>query len=567
MPTGDTGVPDITTPFDEAPLHQQTMNSVLENRADALGSDTFIDYGPEGRSVSFAEMNTTANSIGNGLVDLGVEREQKVSVMLRHPLETLFAMFGIHKAGAVYSPINFEYKGEALAYQLNDTRPEVLFIEDRYVDRLNEIGDRLDHRPDIIVYETDADPPQLEAGFDGYSMAEFRNLDTDSPGIETSWGDEASIVYTSGTTGKPKGVVLPHRWIFANYTLFFGQTLNEDDVVHTSLPLYHVGGVYADITAALVSGSSVALWDRFSPDEFWDRIERYGATKTILLSVMMPWLLKQPEAPDDAENPLKMVHMQPLPDNYDELAERFGFDIVTAGFGQTESGNPLAGVIHANPGGTPEEYMKGKHPEDILEVANQFDIPIVDELKEDRFMGQEVPFMEAAILDENDERLPPGETGELSFRPKQAGILLKEYYNKPEKTLDALSNLWFHTGDAAYKDEDGNFYFVDRIGDVIRRRGENISSIQIQDVLNAHGAVAQAAVFPVPAEEGGEDEIGAAVEPADEDSFSEDGLHAHLDGQLPEFMHPDHLLVVDEIPTTETNKMEKYKLREQVKGD
>jgi len=327
--------------------------------------------------------------------------------------------------------------------------------------------------------------------------------------------------------------------------------------------------VYFDVGSALVSGSSVGLWDRFSPEEFWDRIEKYGATKTTLLSVMIPWLMDQPERDDDHRNPLKLVHMQPLPEQYDEIAARFGFDFVTAGFGQTESGNPLAGMIHANSGdgGTPADLLAGKTPDEIVAIADQQGIPVVDEITEERYMGKPVSFMEAAILDEQDERLPPGEVGELAVRPKQPGLLMTEYYGKPQKTVDAYQNLWFHTGDAAYRDDEGNYYFVDRIGDVIRRRGENISSIQVQDVITAHESVAQAAVFPVTATEGGEDEIGAAVEPVEQSSFSEDHLQAYLTDQLPDFMHPDHLLVVEQIPTTETNKMEKYKLRQRLEND
>jgi crotonobetaine/carnitine-CoA ligase len=321
------------------------------------------------------------------------------------------------------------------------------------------------------------------------------------------------------------------------------------------------GGVYADVVAALVSGSAISLWDRFSPNEFWDRIEAYGATKTILLSVIIPWLLQQPESPDDDENPLKMVHMQPLPDNYDELAERFGFDIVTAGFGQTESGNPLAGFIRTDPGDGDDS--EGMAPSDIVARAEDLRVPVVDEVPEDRYMGKPAFFMDAAILDENYEELPTGETGELAFRPHRSEILMKEYYGKPERNLDAFRNLWFHTGDVAYRDEEGNFCFVDRMGDVIRRRGENISSMQVQDAINAHEAVGQAAVFPIPDEEGGEDEIGTAIGPAD-DSFDDSELYEFLDERLPGFMHPDELLVVDELPTTETNKIEKYKLRDRL---
>ena len=554
----------ITTRFDERPLRDQTMNSVLENRASQLGEKPFIRYGSEERDVSFAELNETANAIGNSLLELGIGRQTKVAVMMRDPLRTLFGMFGIHKAGGVYCPINFEYKGNALLYQINDTSPSVLIVEDRYLGRLNEVSDELETLPHVVVYETDAESDELDAAFERSSFQAMVENDTTAPDVTATWSDEASVVYTSGTTGKPKGVVLPHRWIFANYTKTTGRLLGTEDVVHTALPLYHVGGVYADITSALITGASVGLWDRFSPNDFWDRIEKYGATRVVLLSVMIPWLMKQPERDDDHRNTLKLVHMQPLPENYDEIAERFGFDFVTAGFGQTESGGPLSGIVHTAKGdeGTPADLLRGTPPEEIYERAEQLGVPVVDEVPGERYMGQpSSDTIEAAILNEQDERLPPGEVGELAFRPKLPGLLMKEYYGKPEKTVEAFRNLWFHTGDAAYRDEAGNYYFVDRMGDVIRRRGENISSIQIQDVVNSHEAVAQAAVVPVPAEEGGEDEIGAAVEPVEGETVTESMLRDHLGERLPEFMHPDHVVVVDEMPTTETNKMEKYEVR------
>ncbi len=555
-----------TTQFDDRPLREQTMNSILENRAAHLGDQPFLRYGPEERDVSFAELNETANAIGNSLLELGIGHQAKVSVMMRHPLQTLFAMFGIHKAGGVYCPINFEYKGEALSYQLNDTDPTVLFIEDQYVERLNTIADDLSVDPHIIVFETDATSQKLDSTFERSSFAQMLEGQTDSPDVTLTWDDEASIIYTSGTTGKPKGVVLPHRWIFANYTLIFGQTMTEEDVVHTALPLYHVGGVYADIVSALVAGASVGLWDRFSPDEFWYRVDKYGATSVTFISVMWTWLTKQPERDDDHRNTLNKVSVIPLPEDHGEIAERFAFDFILAGFGQTESGIPVGGFIHAARGenATPDELQKGMQPDEVIRQAERLGAPVVDQAPGHRYMSKPMDrYVETTILDERDQEVPPGEVGEFAVRPKAPGILMKEYYGKPAKTVEAFRNLWFHTGDAAYRDEENNYYFVDRMGDVIRRRGENISSIQIQDAVTAHEGVGQAAVFPVPAEEGGEDAITVAIEPAAGYQLTERELLDHLDDRLPEFMHPDHTMFLDEIPTTETNKREKYKLREQ----
>jgi crotonobetaine/carnitine-CoA ligase len=173
--------------------------------------------------------------------------------------------------------------------------------------------------------------------------------------------------------------------------------------------------------------------------------------------------------------------------------------------------------------------------------------------------------VELAILDDRDSERPPGEVGELAVRPKLPEVLLESYYEKPERTLEEFSNLWFHTGDMAYRDEDGNYYFVDRKGDVIRRRGENISTMQIQDAVNEHDAIVEAAAFPLPAEEeNGEDEIGLAATVDAGDRLSEAELRSFLEDRLPSFMHPDHMFFVDAIPTTETNKREKYKLRDLV---
>lgn len=563
----DTGTHERSD-LDDEPLRQLTMNHALENRAERVGDDHFVRYGPEARDVSFSEMNRTANAVGTALCGLGVEPGENVSVMVRHPLRTLFAMFGIHKAGGVYAPINFEYQGDVLAYQLDDTAPEVLVLADRYAERLNDVRDDLSTLPHVVLVETEEPSEPLSDDFEQSSFAAALESEPTKPDVTVSWDDAASIVYTSGTTGRPKGVVLPHRWIFANYTRRNGQLLSRDDVTHTTLPLYHVGGVYADVAVALLSGSAVGLWDRFSPHEFWDRVERYGATKTILLSVMMPWLMDQPEREDDHRNTLNKVHMQPLPENYAEIADRFGFDVVTVGFGQTESGAPLSGAIHAGKEGTgtPADLLRGTPPSEAVAQLAAAGTPVVDGVSEERYMGRPSDdVVEVAVLGERDERLPAGEVGELAVRPKAPGVLMQEYYGKPERTVEAWRNLWFHTGDAVYRDEAGDFYFVDRIGDVIRRRGENVSSIQIQDAATAHGDVAQAAAFPVPAAEGGEDEIGLAVELAGD--VGERALESFLADRLPGFMVPDHLFVVDEIPTTETNKMEKYRLREQAVDD
>lgn len=555
----------LTTDYDSEVLTDLTVRRLLRNRSEQIGDEQAVVYGPERTTYTFTELYETGNRIGNSLLDLDIDPQEKVSVMAKGPLESLLALVGSNAAGMVYSPINFEYKGDALSYQLNDTDPAVLIVEDRYAGRINEIVDDLERVPHVVRIETDEGGPAFD---ERVSVTPFEELSagrSDEPDVAVSPHDDASIIYTSGTTGLPKGVVIPHRWIFANYTLFRQQLLNGDDVVHTSLPMYHVGGVYFDVHSAWVSGASAVLWDRFSPNEFWDRIEAFGATTVTLVSVMATWLEKQ--AATDAPTPLNKVHMQPLPEEYDAMADRFGLDFVTVGFGQTESGLPLASAIRAARGdqATPPDVRKGKSPDAIVDDLERIGVPVVEDAPGERYMGKPLSsIVEATTLDDNDERTPPNVAGELAFRPKLSSIVLKEYYGKPERTVEAFSNLWFHTGDAAVTDEAGNYYYVDREGDVIRRRGENISSLQVQEIVNAHDRVEKTAAFPVPAREGGEDEVAIAVEPVASDVLDEDDLREFLADRMPAFMRPKYVDIVADIPTTKTNKLEKYKLRQRV---
>jgi crotonobetaine/carnitine-CoA ligase len=315
-----------------------------------------------------------------------------------------------------------------------------------------------------------------------------------------------------------------------------------------------------------MAGSPVGLWDRFSTSEFWSRIEKYDATVATLLSVMWTWLEKEPQKPGDRQNTLSKVHIVPLPTEYEDIATRFGFDFISVIFGQTEAGSPVFGLINPTDEetGTPADLYQGKSRDDIVEDMKRIDVDVLDEAPGEGYAGTAREFVDVAILDDDDERLPPNEVGEICVRFDEAGMLLREYYNKPERTVEAWQNLWHHTGDACYIDEDGNVFYVDRIGDVVRRRGENISSIQVQEIINSYEKSSVAAAFPVPAEEGGEDEIAVALEIKDGETLSEESLRDYLKSQMPEFMIPRYIEVVDFLPTTETNKIEKYKLKQRV---
>ena len=285
---------------------------------------------------------------------------------------------------------------------------------------------------------------------------------------------------------------------------------------------------------------------------------------------MTPWLLGAPPRDDDRANTLAMVHMQPLPPNHREVAARFGVNFVTAGFGQTESGNPFVGMIDelGSEEGVPESLRKSHSKTAIRALCDKLGVLLVDGAQKlpVGFMGRPSPLLEVAILDEDDNRVAPGVVGQLGIRPRFPGLLLQEYFRKPEATLKTFRNLWFHTGDACAEIPDGSgvYRFVDRMGGFFRVRGENVSSFEVEALISRHPKVQATAALPIPAAEGSEDDIVAFVQPVAGERPSEDEIREHARAVMPKYMIPKHIRFVDALPVTPTNKVEKYKLKQQI---
>lgn len=546
----------------------------LDYWARTAAEKIFFYYGEEDLALSYSEFGARTDRIAGNLAALGIRKGEHVSVFSVNPLVCALAMFGIWKAGAVYCPVNYSYTGRLLAYQLNDTRPRLIITDTVLRPALDAVAADLQAAPLLCIHgdtATNSGAAASPAGA-GDSFAQplpWAQLEqpAERPAITLAFDDAANIIYTSGTTGPSKGVVQPQRWM-AQYTFWGRKPLSPDDVIYNDLPMYHVGGAIFNVVRAAMVGCEVAVWDRFSPNTFWERIRTRGATTAVLLDVMIPWLTKAPPSPDDRHNTLNKVHMQPLPEDHAAVARRFGFDFVTAGFGQTESGGPLGIFMEqtAQGAGTPAELYKGYSHEEILRRITAARVPVAtpEQAMIRRVMGLPAPFFEIAVLDEHDQRCAAGEVGQLALRPRLPALILHEYLGKPGKTVEAWRNLWFHTGDAAVLHENGMFAFVDRLGDRIRVRGENLTSFQVEDILQQHPAVGLAAVVAIPATEGDEDDIVAFVSPTEGASLDEKELRSYAEQNMPRFMRPRHLRIVGEIPRTPTNKIEKYKLRRQI---
>lgn len=534
----------------------------------------FFYYGEENTYLTYSEFNRITNQIGHCLQSLGIGKGDRVSLYLYHPLITALSMFGIWKVGAVFSPINFNYKGRLLSYQINDTAPKLLITEQSMIALLNDVKDDLSplkvvlRKPakDEHDFKAESANLTLDKKFELLDYEDLLKGDASNLDTEINYWDTANIIYTSGTTGPAKGVVQSHRWM-SQYTFNGRMFTHEDDVTYNDLPMYHVGGAIANFVKLVWKGSGVAMWDKFSPRDFWRRIEAGGVTNAILLDVMVPWLMNVEEKPADRYNSLNRVHMQPLPQYHNKVAKRFGIDFISGGYGQTEAGNGFVAIFDEleEGEGTPGELYKGHSREYFRELCRKWGYPFLsgkEEMKKG-MMGRSV-ILEPAVLNEHDEEVGPGQYGQLAFRNRLPFCMLDGYFNKPEATVKVFSNLWFHTGDACYKDESDLYYFVDRMGGFIRTKGENISSYQIEDIINSHPAIDVCGALPIPAADGEEDDIVVYVTLKEPGSLDEAALREWLVAEMPKFMWPKHIRFVDALPRTPTNKIEKYKLKQMI---
>jgi carnitine-CoA ligase len=531
-------------------------------------------YGEDNKSLTYLEFNQLTNKIGHSLKTLGVIKGDRISLYLFNPLITVLSMFGIWKAGAVFSPINFNYRGRLLSYQINDTGPKMMISEQSMLPFLNNIKEDLSSLEVVVRrpgreehdFNLESDRVGLDKKFQQIDFEDLLKGDSADLKMEINYWDTANIIYTSGTTGPAKGVVQSHRWM-AQYTFNTRRLTHPEDVIYNDLPMYHVGGAVSNFARGVWAGAKAALWDKFSPHEFWKRVQAVGVNNATLLDVMIPWLMNAPERPEDGHNSLKWVHMQPLPQYHHKVAKRFGIDFVSGGYGQTEAGNGFVGLIDEleEGEGTPSELYKGFSREEMREFCRRWGYPLLSG-KEDikkGFMGRSV-VLTPAVLDEHDEELGPGQYGQLAFRSRLPYAILDGYFNKPEATVEVFRNQWFHTGDACYKDKDGIYYFVDRMGGFIRTKGENISSYQIEDIINSHPSVEVCAAFPIPAAEGEEDDIVVYITLLPKKELDENTLRKWLASEMPKFMWPRHIRFIDELPRTPTNKVEKYKLKKMI---
>ncbi|MDR7075735.1 crotonobetaine/carnitine-CoA ligase [Neobacillus niacini] len=505
----------------------KTFGKIIEHRAKEKPDARFIRF--EEEELTFGQSNENGNKMANVMIGLGLSKGDTCAVMLPNSPEFLAAWVGLAKLGIIEVPINTAYRGDLFSYILNKAECQAIVISSQWLDRLREISGSLTHLRHIIVVGHGYEPlpiPLITHSYE-YVMANASDREVD---VEIKPSDTSLIMFTSGTTGPSKGVILTHS---ANFKLAEHQCvyreITPNDRIFTFFPLFHINARYTQILAGLVAGADVVLHNRFSASKFWDICRKENVTQFGYMGSVLTILLKQPQRPDDADNPVQQACGAPAPPEiYEEFKRRFGVKI-HEGYGATELGT--AAINHA------DSFRPGS-------------------------CGKANPHYEIEIHDDNDHPCPLGVEGEIVVRPKEPGVIFSGYYGSPEETVKAWKNLWFHTGDRGRMDEDGYIYFVDRKKDAIRRRGENISSFEVERVINDHPKVLEAAAIGVPSELT-EEEVMVVVLLKDGEEMNPEELLDFCQPRMAHFALPRYIRFVSQLPRTPNEKVEKYKLREE----
>jgi crotonobetaine/carnitine-CoA ligase len=528
----------ITFPHFEAhfPRDRWTLPHVLEHQAATRADQPFLTWKDGSRPWSFAETNALANRLGHGFTAKGVGKGDMVGLLLPNCPEFIFLWFGLTKIGAVEVAISDAYKGSFLAHPLKLSKAKILVTTAALAERLVEIEDELPHLEAIYLVAGDDDAPApafARIPVRGYD--ELLSDNAENPGVVVTPSDPAAVLMTSGTTGLSKGVLMPHSqfYFFAEEDVQLTR-LTEQDVYMTGFPLFHGNAQFLTVYPSLIVGAQVVLYPRFSASDWAGRARRSGATVTNLLGATMSFILAQPPSPDDRAHKVRTIYAAPLaPALGRRFVERFGAIDFVDGFGQTEISNVFM---------TPFGAARPDGASGVL-VDQFYDVRLADP--------------------ETGLDVPEGQTGELLIRPKAPGIICSEYLGMPEKTVETWRDLWFHTGDGLRRDDNGWYFFVDRVKDALRRRGENISSFEVEAGVRSHPAVVECAVVGVRADEAaGEDEVMAFVVLKDEAVVDPAEIAAWADSKLPAFMVPRYIEYIAALPLTASEKVRKKELRE-----
>jgi crotonobetaine/carnitine-CoA ligase len=520
---------------------QHSIPSLLERRLATDPNSEYLDIC--GEKFTAAQVSDSACRIANGLAALGIRPGDRVATLIENSAEAMLSWWGAIRGGHVAVPVNTAYKGQYLRHQLSDSGATALIVQRSLSDRAAAVVDDLPDLRHVVV--VDDGPPSEgarleETKVDRLSWADLLRADATAPTVRIRPSDIGTFVYTGGTTGASKGCMLSHNYHEAaarQIGLCWGRT--AEDVLWTPLPLFHYNALVTAVLGALVFGGRSAVYRRFSVSNFWLEMNRTGATITSTLGTMAYLLahdVDRPEMPrsgaPEANASLRLLGAAPMPVEVDTvIKQRFGIETFSGAYGVTE-----ASLISWSP------PRVANRPNAAGVINNEY--------------------FDVRIFDDDDAEKPRGSDGEIVIRPKRPHVMFEGYWGRPDATVATSRNWWYHTGDIGRIDADDYLYFVDRKADYLRRRGENISSFEVESILMAHGALADVAVHAVPSELT-EDDLKITATRKSGTALTEEELFRWAIDQLPYFALPRYIEFRAELPRSPVGRVLKRELREE----
>ncbi len=497
----------------------ETLPAILSRHANNMPDRIFVEE-IEGQSLTFLQFDRLVRTWARLFINRGVKEGDRVAVFMPPAINTAASWLGLSWLKALEVPINTNYLGDMLRYIIDDCGAKVLVVDERYLERIKDIADELPSLETIIVMSARTALPQLKADvLNGDQILSETEPATDMEAPKP-W-NMAGILYTGGTTGPSKGVMLP--WGYYMNSIRTLDYLGEKDAFYAPFPMFHGTGKIPFLAMGAFGGR-VVIREQFKTQTFWHDVNNHQCTITILLPAMAKWVLALESTEDEKKHTLKFVTMIT---DIDTFRKRFGVTVNTH-FGMTEAGVPIG---HNN-------------------ITSRFNS-----------CGVVKPGYEVRLVDDRDYEVPVGEVGELIVRHTRPWTLSQGYYGKPEKSMEAWRNGWLHTGDAMRRDEDGYYYFVDRKRDYMRRRGENISSFEVEAIVSQHPDLTGVAAIGVPSEHG-EDEVKIVATLKEGSILSPTDLIHFLIPRMPRFMVPRYIEFVETLPRTpSTQNIRKVELR------
>jgi carnitine-CoA ligase len=508
---------------------QDTVIAALQRAVASHPDRVLLDF--SGQLATYSEVDRLSTRLAHALAALGIQPGQTVVTMLDNNIDAVLCWLAVNKLCAVSVPINTALKGEFLRHQIADADAPLVICEAAYVERIAAVSKGLPAVKQVLQRGvlSEARCGELPLA----SLEAHRGSDETAFEHQPAPSDLSCLIYTSGTTGPSKGCMVSYNFMcnLARLQLRAGNA-SAQDVTITPLPLFHMNALAVGVISNILVGARVAILPRFSVSAFWGEVERSGATIASILGGMGGLLANAPDS-DAAKRCVGQIHTvrgNPFTEENKKIwRERFGAKLVGGnGYGLTE-----ACVITSLPAG------------DYAAPGSS---------------GKRIPDFDVRIFDELDRELPTGTAGEIVVRPLRPDIMFQGYWRRAEDTNKLMRNMWFHTGDIGKFDAQGFFYFVDRKKDYLRRRGENISSFEMEAAFAVHPDLAEVAVHAVASDKGEDDvKVTAILQPGS--TLTAEALFHWATDAVPYYALPRYIEFRDTLPKNPQGRVLKYELR------